>query len=145
LRGSAHLARIAGNHASRLALAELTLDAAVVRLDEASSAIINTKSKLDYQIGAASRLRFLGNPAVSGSVSPHGGSARAFRPGDDQPAGEKQKPAEAAPRTERSQRQPAGSASASASARSREDGGEIITINLKGHLSGAVIVGSGRR
>jgi serine/threonine-protein kinase len=141
LRGSAHRARIAGNHASRLALAELALDAAVVRLDQASSATINAKSRVEYQVGQASRLRFLDNPAVTGSVSPHGGSARAVRPGDDQPAGEKKKPAAAAPGAEPSPRRPSGSASA----RSRVDHDEVITIDLTHHHLGARIEGTGRR
>jgi serine/threonine-protein kinase len=142
LSGSAQRARIAGNHSSRLALAELTLDAAVVRLDQGSSATINAKSKLDYHLSHSSQLRYRGSPGIGQSNSSHGSSARALRDGDDQPADEKQKAAEAAPEPGQDQRGPAGSASA----RSREDGSESITINLnfKGNGTGSIIVGSGK-
>jgi eukaryotic-like serine/threonine-protein kinase len=130
LSGYATTAKIAGEHSSRLSLADLVLDSVEVDLDHSSSAIVNVKSHLKHAIGNSSSLKFLGNPAVSGTVSPHGGKVNAVRPEDVQP-GEKQEPTPAR------------------SSRSRENDHDIITISLNSNHSvfgsGAMIEGSGRR
>jgi eukaryotic-like serine/threonine-protein kinase len=130
LSGSATTAKIAGEHSSRLSLADLVLDSVDVNLDHSSTAIVNAKSHLKYAIGNSSSLKFLGNPAVIGTVSPHGGKVNAVRPEDVQP-NEKQEPTPAS------------------SSRSRENDHDIITISLNSNhsvfRSGAMIEGSGRR
>jgi len=120
LSGSAQKAAIKGAFSSRFALGALALDAAEVHLDHSSSAVVNAKSNLDYNLGNSSNLRYAGNPAIGRSVASRESSARALR-GDEQKA--MSNPAPAA-RTNASG--PAGSSSD----RSREDGNEIITIDL---------------
>ena len=134
LSGSATTAKIAGEHSSRFSLGDLVLESAEVDLDHSSSAIVNAKSHLKYDIGNSSNLKFLGNPAVSGTVSPHGGSVRAVRPEDVQPAEGKGPAAEPTP---------------AKSSRSHGNDHDIITISLRSDhsffSSGAMIEGSGRR
>ncbi len=82
LSGSATTAKLAAGHSGRFSLGDLVLESAEVDLDHASSAIVNARSHVKYDIGTSSSLKFLGNPAVSGTVSRHGGSVRAVRPED---------------------------------------------------------------
>ncbi|HEX3448466.1 MAG TPA: DUF2807 domain-containing protein [Isosphaeraceae bacterium] len=144
LSGSAQNATIAGEHSSRFSLGELALETAEVRLDHGSSATVNAKSQLKYNIGHASNLNYLGSPAVSGSVSPHGGSVRPVRAGGDRPTEGKARADEPARAVGKGQNP---SEASSPSPRFRGDGHEIITINLGGGRfgSGPLIVGSGQR
>jgi serine/threonine protein kinase len=134
LSGSAATAKIVAGHSSRFSLGDLVLESAEVDLDHSSSAIVNARSLLKYNIGNSSNLKFLGNPADSGTVSPHGGSVRALRPEDVQPAERKG---------------PAGEPTPAKSSRFHGNDHDIITISLRGDhsvfSSGVMIEGSGRR
>jgi RNA polymerase sigma factor (sigma-70 family) len=64
LKGSAKEARIAGSAASSLSLGDFPVDRAEVSLSGASSATINVKEKLDYDLSGASRLQYRGDPTI---------------------------------------------------------------------------------
>jgi RNA polymerase sigma factor (sigma-70 family) len=64
LKGSAKEAHLSASNASQLHLGDLVLDRADVTLKNASSATINVKSQLDYDIANASRLVYAGDPAL---------------------------------------------------------------------------------
>jgi RNA polymerase sigma factor (sigma-70 family) len=64
LKGSAREARISGSQAGSLFLGDLALDRADVTLKEASSATVNVKGQLDYDLSLASRLEYRGDPAI---------------------------------------------------------------------------------
>jgi len=64
LTGSAQHATLSAMGASRLELKDFALGSAVVHLEGASSATVNAQQKLDYRLSGASRLKYLGEPAI---------------------------------------------------------------------------------
>jgi hypothetical protein len=64
VQGTAREAALEANGASRLKLDLLTLDRAEVRLSGASSAVVNVKDKLDYDVSGASHLDYAGQPSL---------------------------------------------------------------------------------
>jgi hypothetical protein len=90
LKGSAQRADIAASHSSRLALGGLALGAAKVQLDQSSSATVNAKDALDYQIGNSSSLKYVGKPKIGQSRSSRSSSARSI--GGEEAAREYPKP-----------------------------------------------------
>ncbi len=80
LSGSAQKATIKGAFSGRFSLGDLALDAADVRLDHSSSAVVHAKSNLDYNLGHSSKLRYVGNPAIGRSVASRESSARCSEP-----------------------------------------------------------------
>jgi serine/threonine-protein kinase len=125
LSGSARKATLKGAFSGRFSLGDLVLDAAEVRLDHSSSAVVNAKSHLDYNLGYSSHLRYAGNPAIGRSVASRESSARALR------ADEQKAISNAAPAAPINASGPA----SSSPARSRENGNEFITIDLSNNSS----------
>jgi len=78
LRGSARAAILKAEGASSLLLADLALEAADVVLGGSSSASVRVKSLLNYEISAASRLEYLGEPTI-GKAKRTGGSLVSHR------------------------------------------------------------------
>jgi eukaryotic-like serine/threonine-protein kinase len=78
LKGRALRADIAASHGSRLALGGLALDAAKVDLGQASSATVNAKDALDYQLDNGSSLKYLGKPKLGKSRSSRSSSAKSI-------------------------------------------------------------------
>ena len=75
LEGSATGLTIAGSGASSLDLADFTVNTADVTLSGASEATVNVQERIDpVDVSGASRLRYLGDPAL-GDVSTSGGSS----------------------------------------------------------------------
>jgi RNA polymerase sigma factor (sigma-70 family) len=64
LKGSAKKARISATQASTLHLGDLVLDQADVTLKNASTATVNVRKKLDYEVRNASRLIYSGDPTI---------------------------------------------------------------------------------
>jgi RNA polymerase sigma factor (sigma-70 family) len=64
LIGSAKQATLSATGASLLPLGDFALETAKVKLTGASNATLNVKSKLDYSLSGASRLRYQGNPTI---------------------------------------------------------------------------------
>ncbi len=64
LRGTTHDAQFTGEGASTLTLAELVTDNAVVTLHGASTAAVNVKSSLEYDLTSASTLTYRGEPGI---------------------------------------------------------------------------------
>jgi hypothetical protein len=64
VQGVAKQAALEANGASRLKLRLLTLDKAEVRLSGASSAVVDVKNKLDYDVSGASHLEYAGHPTL---------------------------------------------------------------------------------
>ncbi len=75
MQGSGKDARLVGSGASRLDLADFALDSADVNLSGASSAAVNAKSKLGYDLSGASNLTYAGSPAIAKSQT--SGASRA--------------------------------------------------------------------
>lgn len=63
-RGAARAAVLKAQGASHLRLADLTLEAADVAISGASDATIRVKGLLDYELSAASRLEYYGEPTL---------------------------------------------------------------------------------
>src|SRR5262249_44621845 len=73
LKGFAKEAKISGSEQCRLFLADFTLDRADVTLRNGSTATVNVKERLDYDLSTACRVEYRGSPPVTkGSTS--GGS-----------------------------------------------------------------------
>ncbi len=64
LKGSAKTGRITAEGASHLDLADFTVDKADVVLTGASSAKVQVKGELDYNVSGASQLKYGGNPKI---------------------------------------------------------------------------------
>jgi RNA polymerase sigma factor (sigma-70 family) len=64
LKGSAKKAKLSGDGAATLKLAEFTADSADVTLTGASQATVQVKSALDYDLSGASHLEYGGEPKV---------------------------------------------------------------------------------
>ena len=71
LNGRARHAGLEASHGCLLALAGLELDGVKAELDHSSSATVNAKDLVDYQVGNSSSLKYIGKPRV--------GQARASR------------------------------------------------------------------
>jgi serine/threonine-protein kinase len=82
LKGSGRSASIEGSHSARFSLAELALDEADVRLEFGSSAAVQARDKLGYELSHSATLRYVGNPSITRSHASQGSSARAARPED---------------------------------------------------------------
>ena len=67
--------------ASRLVLGDLELEAADVVLSGASSATIRVKGLLNYDVSAASRLDYLGEPTIGQAKKTGASSVSRRRPG----------------------------------------------------------------
>jgi serine/threonine-protein kinase len=67
LIGRARRADLAASHGSRLALAALVLDAVTADLDHSSSATVDARESIDYQLGSSSVLKYVGNPKLGRS------------------------------------------------------------------------------
>ena len=78
LKGRAQRGDITASHSSHVALGGLVLDAAKVNLEQSSSATVNAKDALDYQLENASRLKYVGQPKVGQSKSTRSSSARSI-------------------------------------------------------------------
>jgi eukaryotic-like serine/threonine-protein kinase len=78
LKGRAQRADVEASHGCRLALGGLALDAAEVDLDQSSSATVNAKDALDYQIANGSSLKYVGQPKIGQSQSSRSSSARSI-------------------------------------------------------------------
>jgi eukaryotic-like serine/threonine-protein kinase len=132
LRGHALRADLGASHASRLALAGLAVDTANARLEHSSSATVNVKEAIDYQIGRGSSLRYVGSPKVGRSESSGLSTAKSITA--DEAAKE-------APVTWEDHPKPA-----------THDQGDLFIstvpgdsgVNQFGGPSGALVVGSGR-
>jgi RNA polymerase sigma factor (sigma-70 family) len=73
LKGSAKEAKISGSEQCRLFLADFSLDRADITLRNGSTATVNVKERLDYDLRTACRVEYRGSPPVTkGSTS--GGS-----------------------------------------------------------------------
>ncbi len=75
LQGTGKDAKLVASGASRLTLGDFALDSADVSLSGASSATVNAKSKLGYDLSGASNLTFSGAPAIGKSQT--SGASRA--------------------------------------------------------------------
>ena len=81
LRGSARAAVLRAHGASRLALADLALEAAEVVLAGASNATVRVKNLLNYDLSSASRLEYLGEPTIGQAKRTGASSVSRQRPG----------------------------------------------------------------
>ena len=132
LRGHARRADLEASHGSRLALAGLAVDTAMARLEHSSSATVNVKEAIDYEIGQVSNLRYVGNPKVGRSESSELSTAKSITA--DEAAKE-------APVTREDHPEPA-----------THDQGDLFISTVRGDSgvnkfdgsSGALVVGSGR-
>ncbi len=78
LGGSAQSAVLKAEGASRLALADLVLETADVTLTGASNATVQAKRSLNYELHAASRLEYSGQPTI-GKAERHSASSVSHR------------------------------------------------------------------
>jgi hypothetical protein len=69
LNGSAKQATLSASGACHFQLGDFPLETANVKLESASSATVNVKTKLDYSLTGASHLRYQGNPTIGQSHS----------------------------------------------------------------------------
>ena len=78
LKGRARRAGLGASHGSHLFLTGLALDAAKVKMDHASSATVNARDTLDYQLGNSSVLKYIGKPKVGVAESSRSSKARSI-------------------------------------------------------------------
>ena len=64
LKGVAKDLRITASQVCRLSLADLAVDRATVTLKGGSTATVNIKEKLEYDLSHGSRIEYLGNPPI---------------------------------------------------------------------------------
>jgi Putative auto-transporter adhesin, head GIN domain len=64
LTGKAHECSAEASGASQFHLADLSVEKAVVKLDGASSGVVNASDRLDYELNGASHLDYRGNPKI---------------------------------------------------------------------------------
>jgi RNA polymerase sigma factor (sigma-70 family) len=76
LNGSAKKAALSASGASNFQLGDFPLETANVKLDGASAATVNVKTKLDYSMSGASRLHYQGNPTIGEARSSGASSLR---------------------------------------------------------------------
>ncbi len=77
LQGAGQQASLAAHGASQLYLGSFALDSASVNMSGASTAEVNAKSKLDYNLSGASHLTYSGSPAIGSSRT--SGASSAYR------------------------------------------------------------------
>ncbi len=75
LQGSGQNATLRASGASQLQLGHFALDSANVNLSGASTATVNVKSRLDYDLSGASHLTYSGNPTIGSSRTSGASSA----------------------------------------------------------------------
>jgi hypothetical protein len=76
LSGSGKKATLSASGACHLQLGDFALETANVKLESASIATINVKTKLDYSLTGASHLRYQGNPTIGQTHSSGASSLR---------------------------------------------------------------------
>ena len=78
LKGRRRRADLEASHGSLLGLAGLALEGAKAELEHSSSAIVNVKDTLDYQLENNSNLKYVGKPKLEAASSSHASTARSI-------------------------------------------------------------------